>query len=98
GVAPDLPFGELPKKLRDIVLYGAPGQRQTATPKAPATSDKPHRSRHKPQGSKDPFGIDFEGVIPSLRRRFEEGTWTDQEALEPYRALRPCPACDGERL
>ena len=37
-------------------------------------------------------------MIPSLRRRFEEGTWTDQETLEPYRALRPCPACDGERL
>src|SRR5207244_885107 len=32
------------------------------------------------------------------RRRFEDGTWTDQESLEPYRALRPCPACEGERL
>jgi excinuclease ABC subunit A len=46
----------------------------------------------------DPFGTDFEGVIPNLRRRFEEGTWTDQEALEPFRALQTCPACEGVRL
>ena len=38
------------------------------------------------------------GSIPNLRRRYEEGTWLEQENLEPYRALRPCPACDGERL
>ena len=44
---------------------------------------------------KDPFGADFEGVVPNLRRRFEEGTWTDQEALEPYRALQPCPVVRG---
>ena len=46
----------------------------------------------------DPFGTDFEGVIPNLRRRFEEGAWTDQEALEPFRALQSCPACEGVRL
>ncbi|NQW04590.1 MAG: excinuclease ABC subunit UvrA [Acidobacteria bacterium] len=48
--------------------------------------------------AKDPFGSDFEGVIPNLRRRFAEGSWTDQETLEPFRALRPCLACQGERL
>ncbi len=46
----------------------------------------------------DPFGRGFEGIIPNLRRRFEEGTWTEQEELDPYRALRPCSACRGERL
>ena len=46
----------------------------------------------------DPFGAGFEGLIPNLRRRYEEGTWLEQEALEPYRALRPCPSCSGERL
>ena len=43
----------------------------------------------------DPFGRDFEGLIPNLRRRFEEGTWAEQEDLERYRSLRPCPACRG---
>jgi excinuclease ABC subunit A len=46
----------------------------------------------------DPFGRGFEGVIPNLRRRFDEGTWTEQEELEVYRALRPCAGCHGERL
>jgi excinuclease ABC subunit A len=85
GIDPAVPFGKLPKRLRDIILLGAPGRRAAATGR-------------KARAAAEPFGADFEGVIPSLRRRFEEGTWSDQEALEPYRALRPCPACDGERL
>ncbi len=40
----------------------------------------------------------FEGLVPNLRRRYHEGTWADQEDLEPYRSLRPCPACNGQRL
>src|SRR3982751_6495606 len=47
---------------------------------------------------KDPFGAGFEGLVPNLRRRYEEGSWAEQEALEAYRALRPCPACAGARL
>jgi excinuclease ABC subunit A len=43
-------------------------------------------------------GKGFEGIIPNLRRRFEEATWAEQEELEVYRSLRPCPACQGERL
>ena len=80
GIDPAAPFAKLPKKLRDIVLFGAPGRRA--------------------QGKtvREPFGADFEGVIPNLRRRFENGSWTDQEALEPYRALQKCPACEGVRL
>jgi excinuclease ABC subunit A len=46
----------------------------------------------------DPFGKDFEGVIPNLRRRYEEGSWVVQEDLEPYRTLRECPTCHGQRL
>ena len=48
--------------------------------------------------SGDPFGRDFEGVIPNLRRRYEEGSWAVQEDLEPFRTLRECPTCKGERL
>ena len=52
----------------------------------------------KVRAPRDPFGVDFEGVIPNLRRRFDDGTWTDQEALEPFRGLQPCPICEGGRL
>ena len=47
---------------------------------------------------KDPFGKGFEGVIPNLRRRYDEGSWVVQEDLEPYRTLRECPSCHGQRL
>jgi excinuclease ABC subunit A len=83
GIDASTPFGKLPKKHRDLVLYGAPGRAHAA----------------KRRGAKrDAFGVDFEGVIPSLRRRFDTGSWSDQEALEPYRALLRCPACGGDRL
>ena len=58
----------------------------------------PGRRQGKTRAPKDPFGADFEGVLPNLRRRFDEGSWTDQEALERYRALQPCPSCGGDRL
>ncbi len=85
AIDPAVPFAKLPRKLRDIVLHGAPGRRHAA-------------GSRKSRPPKDPFGTDFEGVLPNLRRRFDEGTWTDQEALERYRALQPCPACSGDRL
>jgi excinuclease ABC subunit A len=84
GIDPKMPFAKLPKKQRDVILYGAPGRKTGGTKKA--------------QASRDPFGADFEGVIPNLRRRFEDGAWTEQEALEPFRALQTCPACHGARL
>jgi excinuclease ABC subunit A len=43
-------------------------------------------------------GRGFEGIIPNLRRRFDEASWSEQEDLEVYRSLRPCPGCHGERL
>ena len=56
------------------------------------------RRRRQRDGELDPFGKDFEGVIPNLRRRYEEGSWVVQEDLEPYRTLRECPTCQGHRL
>jgi excinuclease ABC subunit A len=43
-------------------------------------------------------GKGFEGIIPNLRRRFDDATWAEQEDLEAYRSLRPCPSCLGRRL
>jgi excinuclease ABC subunit A len=43
-------------------------------------------------------GKAFEGLIPNLRRRFEEGSWAEQSELDAFRTLRPCPTCSGQRL
>ncbi|MEO7191211.1 MAG: excinuclease ABC subunit UvrA [Vicinamibacterales bacterium] len=85
GIDPAVPFEKLPRKHRDIVLFGAPGRRASATTR-------------KAGAGKDPFGADFEGAVPSLRRRFDTAEWSEQELLEPYRALQRCPACHGDRL
>ena len=95
GIEPKTPFAKLSKKHRDLILQG------------PSKSDEAHGEgkRLKAEGKKkkkaaepDPFGRDFEGVIPNLRRRFDEGSWAVQEELDPYRALRECPVCLGNRL
>jgi excinuclease ABC subunit A len=66
GIDLQAPFSRLPRKSREVLLFGS--------------------------------GRQFEGLVPNLRRRFEQGSWAEQEELEAYRSLRPCPTCHGERL
>jgi excinuclease ABC subunit A len=73
GIDLQVPFGRLPRKQREVLLFGGSG----------GAAAKAGR---------------FEGLIPNLRRRFEEGSWSEQEDLEPFRSLRPCPTCGGQRL
>jgi excinuclease ABC subunit A len=87
GIDLTLPFRRLPRKLRDLIFFGAGGAKRAE-----------ESARKKKDAEKDPFGAGFEGLIPNLRRRYEEGTWLEQENLEPYRSLRPCATCEGERL
>ncbi|MDP9322372.1 MAG: excinuclease ABC subunit UvrA, partial [Acidobacteriota bacterium] len=91
GIDLALPFRRLSKKIRDILFFGAAGAGRRGDADA-------SRKKSKTRDAKDPFGSGFEGLVPNLRRRYEEGTWLEQENLEPYRALRPCPTCSGERL
>ena len=84
GIDPEVSVAKLPRRQREVLLFGAPNRRPAGK-----------TARAKP---KDPFGDDFEGLIPNLRRRYDTGTWSEREALEEYRALRTCPSCDGARL
>ncbi|MBF8299820.1 MAG: uvrA 4 [Acidobacteria bacterium] len=130
GIDPDAPFSALPRKHRDLLLFGPPADAVRAaktakavkTARAPAAVrpvardeedddeedlDLPDAGSRRPSGLReragrregaDPFGKDFEGVMPNLRRRYEDGSWVVQGDLEPYRTLRECPACHGHRL
>src|SRR5438128_7801099 len=69
GIDLTMPFGKLPRKGRELLLFGG-------------------RS-----GSES-----FEGVVPNLRRRYNDGSWAEQEDLEPFRSLRPCATCHAARL
>ncbi len=88
GIDLDTPFDRLARRHRDTLLHG------------PRTSAAPLEDGGRRRGGRrrEPFGRDFEGILPNLRRRYETGTWAQQELLEPLRALQSCPACDGERL
>ena len=110
GIDPDMPFGKFPKKHRDLLLSGPGGAARTvkaaASPVVRDTDDEddeeefelPRARNRRVTREEDPFGKGFEGVIPNLRRRYEEGSWAIQEDLEPYRTLRECPTCRGQRL
>ena len=121
GIDPEVPFGKLPKKHRDLLLYGPAGAAKAAkaakAADAASTDDDDadeegyeeefesptrlaalRRGRARDDRRPDPFGKGFEGLIPNLRRRYEEGSWAEQEDLEVYRMLRDCPACHGQRL
>ena len=85
GIDLDTPFDRLPKKHRHLLLEGPTKSRQAAA----ATTRR---------GATAPFGRDFEGIVPNLRRRYRAGTWDQQELLEQLRSLQTCGECHGERL
>jgi excinuclease ABC subunit A len=108
GIDIDVPFAKLPKKHRDLLLLGpaesgaVPGgktgrSKAAAATRATAATGASKKVRGKASAT-DPFGRDFEGVLPNLRRRYEQGTWSVQEELDPYRALTVCETCGGRRL
>jgi len=104
-----VPFGRLPRKSRDLLLYGpsaaaragsangarSAGQGATSAANGARSAGKPLSAAAR---ERDPYGKGFEGIIPNFRRRYENATWVDQIDMEPYRALRPCRSCHGERL
>jgi excinuclease ABC subunit A len=96
------------KLVREAIMALAQAARVVASPARRADDEDdedgeeefemPKSRRNGREGGGDPFGKGFEGVIPNLRRRYEEGSWAVQEDLEPFRTLRECPRCKGQRL
>ncbi|MBX6754274.1 excinuclease ABC subunit UvrA [Thermorudis peleae] len=82
----DTPFRELPERIRHLILYG--------------DGNKPVTVRYQSRmGRPRSFTVTYEGVIPSLRRRYET-TSSDyvRSEIEQYMTALPCPACGGSRL
>jgi excinuclease ABC subunit A len=84
GVNLDMPFGKIPKKLKDQVLYGIEGK------KIQMTWGKEGTENH---GS---WGVRFKGVIPTLMRRYHEtGSERMREQYRKFMRELPCAACGG---
>jgi excinuclease ABC subunit A len=82
----ETPFFELPKKLRDIVLFGS-GKEKVEFFYANSRGME-IKQKHR-----------FEGVIPNLDRRYRETeSGAVREELSRYLNSQPCPDCGGTRL
>jgi excinuclease ABC subunit A len=79
------PYKNLPKKVQEVFLYGSAEE----TIKFYFERDD-HRHYYKRP---------FEGVIPSLERRYRETeSYMIREEIEKFVSLQPCPSCKGARL
>ena len=82
----NMPFKELPQKVRELLLYGS-GEEQV------------NFWWEDNRGKRHTYQKPFEGVLNNLERRFRE-TESDaiREELEPFMNVMPCPTCNGARL
>jgi len=82
----DEPWESLSEEEQDLFLYGTDGERVYIS----------YRNR---MGRKRSYMLAFEGIIPSLQRRYRDTDSSNQrERIEEYMSFRPCPVCKGARL
>ena len=82
----DEPWENLTQEEQDLFLYGTEGERVYVS----------YRNR---MGRRRSYMLAFEGIIPSLERRYREtDSSTQRERIEEYMSFRPCPVCKGARL
>jgi excinuclease ABC subunit A len=85
-IDPDTPWDELSEEQRNLFLYGTNGERVYVQ----------YRNR---MGRKRSYTLAFEGIVPSLARRYKDTDSSQQrERIEEYMSFRPCPVCKGARL
>ncbi|HEY7002670.1 MAG TPA: excinuclease ABC subunit UvrA [Gaiellaceae bacterium] len=82
----DKPWRELTEEQQNLFLYGTNGDKVYVT----------YRNR---MGRRRAYMLAFEGIVPSLERRYKETDSAGQrERIEEYMSFRPCPVCKGARL
>ncbi len=85
GFSLDTPVGELPQDIVNIILYGAKNT------KIPVRFDSINGS--------GTYSVTYEGVIPTLMRRYRETNSETAKAMyEQFMREEPCKACRGKRL
>jgi excinuclease ABC subunit A len=81
----DTPFEKLPKKIRDVVLYGS--------------GDEVIEFRYISDNGQQKRRHSFAGIIPNLERRYREtDSRIVREELAKYISQKPCTVCNGQRL
>src|SRR5437773_10667824 len=82
----DEPWENLSEEEQDLFLYGTEGERVYVS----------YRNR---MGRRRSYMLAFEGIVPSLERRYREtDSSTQRDRIDEYMSFRPCPVCNGARL
>jgi len=85
GIDMDTPYKELPEPFRQVLLHGS--------------GEEPVSLRFWMRGAWRKTEKPFEGVIPSLVRRYSESEIDEvREKLRQFMSSQTCPACHGARL
>ena len=85
GFTLDTPIREMTTDAIKALLYGTGSQKVTIT--------------YETATGQGRYATPFEGVIPTLERRYQETTSDAMKvAYEEYMQEEPCPACGGRRL
>src|SRR5213596_3101419 len=80
------PWQELTEEQQNLFLYGTDGERIYVS----------YRNR---MGRRRAYTMAFEGLVPSLERRYRDTDSSQQrERIEEYMSFRRCPVCHGARL
>jgi excinuclease ABC subunit A len=81
----DTPFEDLPKPIREVILYGS--------------GDEVIEFRYFGESGVQKRRHPFAGIIPNLERRYREtDSRIVREELAKYISQKPCPGCEGQRL
>ena len=83
GFSLETPFKDLPRKIKDIIFYG--------------TKEKLRITYSNVRGT-GIYDYAFEGVINTLRRRYNETSEAMRAEFEEYMTNIECPDCHGKRL
>jgi excinuclease ABC subunit A len=79
------PWGKLPQRVHDLILYGASGRQSTIHYESPSFRGE--------------YSTAWEGVLANIQRRYQETTSDSvREELEEYMVEAPCHQCRGHRL
>ncbi|MFO7832160.1 MAG: excinuclease ABC subunit UvrA [Desulfuromonadaceae bacterium] len=85
GFSVETPYADLPEEIRNVLMYGS--------------GKEPIRFYYDQGERRHYYEKPFEGVIPSLERRYRESDSDNlREKLERYMDIMPCPTCNGARL
>jgi hypothetical protein len=80
----DTPWGELTDAERALYMEGTDGERIMVS----------YKNRY---GRKRAYSVAWEGLLSSLKRRYDEtDSQLQKDRIEEWMALRACPECDGE--